>query len=131
MNSGWITLGPESRWNSSGTRVPSISKPVELGDAPRTTGNGNSDTTDATPGSAWITRNGSPNVPGTCWSSGPRSEIRETSSRHCSPTTKNENKTKRTHETKNETPSTKSAATCSCCSNGSCDGAYTVSFAAH
>ena len=67
--------------------MPSIRNPVEAGLAPRTIGNGSSDTTDATPGSAWITRNGSPNVPGTCLSSGPRSVMRETSSRRCSPTT--------------------------------------------
>ena len=46
MNSGWMTLGPDSRWKSSGTRVPSSRKPVELGLAPRTIGNGSSDTTD-------------------------------------------------------------------------------------
>ena len=52
-------------------RVPSSRKPVELGLAPRTIGNGSSDTTDATPGSVWITRNGSPNVPGIFWISSP------------------------------------------------------------
>ena len=68
-------------------RVPSSRKPVEAGLAPRTIGNGSSDTTDDTPGSVWITRNGSPNVPGIFWISSPRSVMRETSSRRRSATT--------------------------------------------
>ena len=54
---------------------------AELGLAPRTIGNGSREIAEATPGSAWTTRNGSPNVPGICLISGPRSVIRETSSR--------------------------------------------------
>ena len=67
--------------------MPSSRNPVELGLEPRTTGKGRSEMTEATPGSVWMTRKGSPKVPGTCLISGPRSVTRETSSRRSSPIT--------------------------------------------